>query len=803
MKTAQRNPYVGPRAFRTGETLFGRDAEVRRLFDLLIAERIVLLHSPSGAGKTSLIQAGLIPLLREEGFHVWPPLRVAAPLPHDAPSGTNRYLASVLCGLESTVQQSSRCSLDEAIGRALSESLGLPIDESSTPRTRPPQVLVLDQFEEVVRIDPADLAAKEEFFHQLGVALRAADRWALFAIREEFIGRLDPWTHHLPTRLGCRFRLDLLGEAAARDAIRKPAAAEGVTFHDEATRRMVDDLRRVTVPREDGTYREEPGLYVEPVQLQIVARRLWQRLPEGATTIDPELAGDAGAVDDALAGYYADHVAEAARKASVPERDIRSWVGSHMIVQGRIRTQVLRGPDLKLPSAAIQHLVDEYILREEERRGLTWIELAHDRLIGPICRNNEEWRRLHMVPLQVQAELWLQKGKPDALLPRASVLKEAEAWAAKNPSELNDLEREYLASSLKARRGKRLAASVAVLATLFVTTTLALALLLSRQRLTEVELENVKFSRENNFANLSLQRAEARAQKAQEDLDQKESSVLAREIESNRRLPSHRPAPSAQPSRRSTYRVEYFTRDANDRAAAEALGKLGFKVHEKESRLETPTNSIWFGSEVPHAEVEAITLTLAQAGIAVKDVKKLPRKAPLLVQIGTQVQLVDKPVLSAKSLESAQQAPDVTPDIEHVLKAYRDLSASLGIPSKPATQETFGIASCVAGDVLLRDGDQGDLLMSDGQWQRLAADYRAKLECSPPETVTGTWQEFGGGALFVPAKVQNSPAQRTPREPSSAREALALIGGVDRGKLRVLDLATLDPNAPRPGQRKD
>ena len=43
------NPYIGPRAFQTGEILYGRDREVEELLDLLIAERIVLLHSPSGA----------------------------------------------------------------------------------------------------------------------------------------------------------------------------------------------------------------------------------------------------------------------------------------------------------------------------------------------------------------------------------------------------------------------------------------------------------------------------------------------------------------------------------------------------------------------------------------------------------------------------------------------------------------------------------------------------------------------------------------------------------------------------------
>jgi ABC-type arginine transport system ATPase subunit len=67
MNTSQKraNPYVGPRAFQEGETLYGRDNEFADLLDLLIAERIVMLYSPSGAGKSSLIQAALIPELKE------------------------------------------------------------------------------------------------------------------------------------------------------------------------------------------------------------------------------------------------------------------------------------------------------------------------------------------------------------------------------------------------------------------------------------------------------------------------------------------------------------------------------------------------------------------------------------------------------------------------------------------------------------------------------------------------------------------------------------------------------------------
>ena len=68
--TSDRNPFVGPRPIQQGESLHGRGAEVRALYDRLQARRIVVLHSPSGAGKSSLVQAGLIPRLKDAKFDV-------------------------------------------------------------------------------------------------------------------------------------------------------------------------------------------------------------------------------------------------------------------------------------------------------------------------------------------------------------------------------------------------------------------------------------------------------------------------------------------------------------------------------------------------------------------------------------------------------------------------------------------------------------------------------------------------------------------------------------------------------------
>ena len=149
------NPYVGPRAFQAGEPFYGRDHELRSLAALLIAERIVLLHSPSGSGKTSLIQAGLLPRLREEEFNVLPLIRIN----HEAPenvatlTGFNRYALSTLLSLEENVPEAQRLSLENLAT--------LTIDEYLTKRPRAEgaplsEVLIFDQFEELLTIAPGD-----------------------------------------------------------------------------------------------------------------------------------------------------------------------------------------------------------------------------------------------------------------------------------------------------------------------------------------------------------------------------------------------------------------------------------------------------------------------------------------------------------------------------------------------------------------------------------------------------------------------------------------------------------------------
>ncbi|MBO9315333.1 MAG: hypothetical protein J7456_06055 [Chloroflexus sp.] len=437
MSSSSPNPYLGPRSFTREHRLYGRDRELRDLTSLLVAERIVLLYSPSGAGKSSLIQAALIPALEARQFRVLPVVRVGLSLPLDVPADVNRYLAAAALSIGG----------DEALDRSLADLI-VPSNLTEPDDT----VIIFDQFEELLTIDPLNRTAKEKFCQTIGELLRTHRQlWALFAIREDYLAPLMEFAQFFPSRLRTTFRLDLLSPEAALAAIRQPAIACGVEFEFTAAQILVDDLRRARVQLISDRVETKLGNTIEPVQLQVVCYRLWQRLfpdgaPEGAIITEHALS-TVGSVDAALADYYAERVAAAAVVSGVRERVIRDWFDQQLITTAGIRNQVLRGEGTTagLPNIALPPLIDAYLIRAEQRRNFTWYELAHDRLIEPIRQNNAAWRE-RLSPFQRQAALWASSDRPKSLLLHDDDLIAAQAWIATHPTLVEQVDEEFLAA---------------------------------------------------------------------------------------------------------------------------------------------------------------------------------------------------------------------------------------------------------------------------------------------------------------------------------------------------------------------
>src|SRR5262249_4978722 len=153
----------------------------------------------SGAGKSSLLQAELLPRLVEEGFHVLPPIRVSMEPPSlgEGITVANRYIFSALLSLEEGLAPNQQIPLAELAALDLDTYLRRRARSDGAPEA---DVLLFDQFEEILTIDPSNQAAKTAFFSKVGAALRDRGRWALFAMREDFVAGLDPYLRPIPTR---------------------------------------------------------------------------------------------------------------------------------------------------------------------------------------------------------------------------------------------------------------------------------------------------------------------------------------------------------------------------------------------------------------------------------------------------------------------------------------------------------------------------------------------------------------------------------------------------------------------------
>src|ERR1051325_11010658 len=193
-QTTSIEPYVGPRSFRKeqGEFFFGRDEEADELVSIVTAHSAVLFYSQSGAGKTSLLNAKLIPKLEEEEhFQVLPPMRVQGQLPATLEIGTdtNIFVLNALMsgGNVDLVRSNMNMTFHEFISQCSQHT-----NDYGEPS---PTVMIFDQFEELFTSYPGRWADREAFFRQIGVAMEGNPKKGiagnpllrvLFCMREDY-----------------------------------------------------------------------------------------------------------------------------------------------------------------------------------------------------------------------------------------------------------------------------------------------------------------------------------------------------------------------------------------------------------------------------------------------------------------------------------------------------------------------------------------------------------------------------------------------------------------------------------------
>ena len=401
-----RNRYPGAQPFSDDDfsrkVFFGRETAAGELADKILANQLVTVYARSGLGKTSLLKAGVAPLLRDKGYL---PLFVRV---NDLRIGPYYAL------LETVAGEAARQNIEyvprrwESLWSFFKTAEFWRDDLLLTP------VLILDQFEELFTLQSEEVRA--HFLSELSYVIRGvrpphyeeappgeelSERppplRVVLSLREDCLGLLEDAAEHIPQILDARFRLAPLDMPAAHAAIVWPAALADPSLETRpfavdptAVYAILDYLSHARTSAVGQSRR-----YVEPVQLQLICRRMEEiaRERQKATAADltitmADLGGEAG-LNKTLRDFYKEAI------GSLPDwrvrRATRRLCQNHLIsTEGRRLS--LEEHEIyqrfKLSRETLDRLVAARLLRSENRSESMYYELSHDALVEPILASS-------------------------------------------------------------------------------------------------------------------------------------------------------------------------------------------------------------------------------------------------------------------------------------------------------------------------------------------------------------------------------------------------------------------------------
>lgn len=168
----RKNPWLGLESYREGEVLYGRDDDIRDLGQSVLNDSNVLLYGKSGIGKSSILNAGVIPAMRRHGF-----LPVPVRLSHKDSRG---YLVQIHEAIAAAIipprEGEDAAARAAVVARCIREVV--PVRDPSAEGlyeyfhrhtfhaadgSRLRILLIIDQFEEIFTLQ-SDESAKKAFF---------------------------------------------------------------------------------------------------------------------------------------------------------------------------------------------------------------------------------------------------------------------------------------------------------------------------------------------------------------------------------------------------------------------------------------------------------------------------------------------------------------------------------------------------------------------------------------------------------------------------------------------------------------
>ena len=396
-------PWLGLASFseETRAYFHGRDEEVGELARRVQRKLLTVLFGQSGLGKTSILRAGLVPRLRDQGYC---PVYVRVDYSASAPSPADQVRRAIH-------DAAPRSGVDAGAGESLWELLhrrDLTLRDADGRAVIP--LLIVDQFEEMFTLAQGDHAGRAKaaaFVEELAGLVEnrpprvveerleeddnLVDRFdfaredyrVLIALREDYLAHLEQLRKAMPSITQNRMRLAPMTGTQAMAAVMGPGG------------RLVNEEVAAAIVRFVANGAEIVHAQVEPSLLSLICRELNDaRIAAGRSEISLDLL--AGSHASILSDFYE-----------------RALAGHPAAVRNVVEDVLLTGSGFRenVAEERVQHalctagavpgtladLVNRRLLRIEERLDIRRVELTHDVLCSVVRASRDQRRERELL----------------------------------------------------------------------------------------------------------------------------------------------------------------------------------------------------------------------------------------------------------------------------------------------------------------------------------------------------------------------------------------------------------------------
>lgn len=340
MLDKKHNPWLGLESYQENQIIFGRNEEIEDLTQRVLNDIDTIVYGKSGIGKTSVINAGVLPIVRENGF-----IPVVLRLDHSNNKSYINQIKEAIGKDVEVVETASAKNVDKELFWEFFHRHEFFVDGE-----RAKLILVFDQFEEIFTLQQTAVA-RTEFFKEFAYVLNnvmpkeiafnsddlkteetvesdiQVEGFAsmsdlfnnikdgvvcpeaqyvndnnihfIFILREDFLSEFEFYTTKIPSLKFHRFALRPLNNKQAVEIITKPRP--GLVSIDVAHL-----IIEAVTGRSDFSLVDEPEIEVDAAVLSLFLSRIYQKLGDNDNIISSRIIKQFGA--DIIKDFYLESI---------------------------------------------------------------------------------------------------------------------------------------------------------------------------------------------------------------------------------------------------------------------------------------------------------------------------------------------------------------------------------------------------------------------------------------------------------------------------------------------------------------